>query len=185
MQGKTDKYDITLRPLVDADFPLLSKWYADPEVLYWTEFDEVEPYSPEMVERIYHTVSQKALCFAIEANGRMIGDCWLQEMNLPNVIAMYPPNTDIRRIDMAIGEKEYWNKGVGSAFIKLLIDYAFMAERVDVLHCLCADYNIRSQRMWKKHSFSCILKEALPEMREARAVCHWQLTKEEYQHTFL
>ena len=181
IQGSCDEYTIILRPLTDVDFPLLYKWYADPEVLYWTDFEEVDPYTPEIVEKIYHTVSQKALCFAVEANGRPIGDCWLQEMNLPEVIAMYPENTDIRRIDMAIGEKDYWGKGIGSVFIKQLIDYAFGVERVDVLHCLCADYNIRSQRMWEKNGFTCILKEKIPETRGAEPVCHWRLTREAYR----
>ena len=29
--------DIILRPLCDDHLPLLYKWCADPEVLYWTE----------------------------------------------------------------------------------------------------------------------------------------------------
>ena len=44
-----------------------------------------------------------ALCFAIEADGAIIGDCWLQEMYLPRVRAMYPSGTDVRRIDVTIG----------------------------------------------------------------------------------
>ncbi len=181
IQGGNGKFNITLRPLTDAYLPLLSKWYSDPEVLYWTEFEEVEPYTPEIVEKMYQAVSQKALCFAVEANGNTIGDCWLQEMNLPEVIAMYPAGTDIRRIDMAIGEKDYWGKGIGSIFVKMLIDYAFRVQKVDVLHCLCADYNLRSRRMWQKYGFTCVLKEKIPEMRENGVVCHWQLTKEKYQ----
>lgn len=177
IQGRKDQFAITLRPLKDADLPLLSKWYSDSEVLYWTEFEETNPYTPEIVEKIYHTVSQNALCFAIEANDAMIGDCWLQEMNLPEVVAMYPSGTDVRRIDMAIGEKEYWGKGIGSVFIKMLIDYAFAVQQIDVLHCLCADYNIRSQRMWEKNGFDCILKEKIS---EDVSVCHWRLTKEAY-----
>ena len=184
IQGGNDKFNIILRPLTDSDLPLLSKWYSDPEVLYWTEFEEMEPYTPETVEKIYYTVSQKALCFAIEANGVMIGDCWLQKMNLPEVTAMYSASMDVRRIDMAIGDKTYWDKGIGSVFIQMLIDYAFHVEKIDVLHCMCADYNIRSQRMWEKNGFTCILREKSPELREAGTVCHWQLTKEAHQKAF-
>lgn len=180
IQGGDDEYTIILRPLTDADLPFLYQWYADPEVLYWTEFDDVSPYTPDTIEKIYHTVSQAALCFAIEVNRITIGDCWLQKMNLPDVIAMYPANTDVRRIDMAIGEKNYWGKGIGSVFMKMLIDYAFNVEKVDVLHCLCTDYNIRSQRMWEKNGFTCIRKEKSHEIREAWSVYHWQLTRDEY-----
>lgn len=184
IQGESGEYAITLRPLTDADFPFLYKWYADPEILYWTEFEDVSPYTPEIVEKIYHTVSRNALCFAIEVDGMVIGDCWLQKMNLPEVIAIYPENTDVRRIDMAIGEKHYWGRGIGSAFVKMLIDFAFEIEKIEVLHCLCADYNIRSQRMWEKNGFTCIRKEKSAEIRNGGCVAHWQLTKEEYKKAF-
>ena len=54
---------------------------------------------------MYEMISRDALCFAIEAEGEMIGDCWLQKMNLPQVRALYPPGTDVRRIDVTIGDK--------------------------------------------------------------------------------
>ena len=42
-------------------------------------------------------------------NVTLYGECWLQKMNIPEVIAMYPESTDVRRIDMTIGEREWWN----------------------------------------------------------------------------
>ncbi|NMD13857.1 MAG: GNAT family N-acetyltransferase, partial [Caldisericales bacterium] len=83
--GKTDKYDIVLKPLNDEHLPLLYKWCADPEVLYWTEGGEDTDlsYDKETVHAIYGGVSQDAYCFLIEANGVPIGEGWLQKMNLP------------------------------------------------------------------------------------------------------
>jgi aminoglycoside 6'-N-acetyltransferase len=157
--------DIVLRPLCDDHLPYLYKWCADPEVLYWTEggtADEDLSYGPDTVHQIYGGVSQKALCFLIEADGIPIGECWLQRMNLPDVMAMYPEDLDVRRIDMCIGEKGYWNRGIGTQFIGMLVDFAFSGEHVDVLHCFCEDYNIRSRRMWEKHGFTQILAVSLP-----------------------
>lgn len=149
--------DIVLLPLCDEHVPLLYKWCADPEVLYWTEGGTADTnlsYGPETVHAIYGGVSQNALCFLIEVNKVPIGECWLQRMNLPNVKAMYSDSLDVRRIDMCIGEKAYWNKGIGTQFIGMMVDFAFCGELVDVLHCFCEDYNIRSRRMWEKHGNS-------------------------------
>ena len=82
-------------------------------MLYWTEGDEnPEPMTPENVDGMYAAISRNALCFAIEADGAMIGDCWLQEMNQPRVRAMYSTGTDVRRIDVTIGEKGWWGRGL-------------------------------------------------------------------------
>lgn len=183
LYGGNDEYNIILRPLTDRHLPHLYKWNSDPEVLYWTEgrTDESDfSYDEETVRGIYGHVSKAALCFIIEANGVPIGDCWLQKMNIPYVKAMYEPETDVRRIDMEIGEKEYWNHGIGTLFIGMMIDFAFNGEHVDVLHCFCEDYNIRSRRMWEKHGFTLVLSENLPQPQKGMYQCHYSLTRQEY-----
>jgi len=50
------KNRIVLHPLSDKHLPLLYKWCADPEVLYWTEggtHDEKLSYDEETVHDIY------------------------------------------------------------------------------------------------------------------------------------
>ncbi len=88
---------------------------------------------------------------------------------------------DVRRIDMAIGEKAYWGKGIGSEFIPMLVDFAFTSENVDVLHCFCEDYNVRSRRMWEKCGFTLVLSEELPQPQKGKLQLHFRLTKEEVQ----
>ena len=75
-------------------------------------------------------------------------------MNLINVKAMYLEMADVRRIDMAIGEKTMWGKGIGTAAIRMLVDYAFNGEYVEILHCFNEDYNSRARRVWEKIGFS-------------------------------
>jgi len=184
LEGSTGDYEIVLRPLTDEHLPYLYKWNADPEVLYWTEGDTADEdlsYDAKTVNQIYGGVSQQALCFLIEANERPIGECWLQKMNLPDVSAMYAEELDVRRIDFSIGEKAYWNKGIGTKFVGMLIDYAFTGECVDVLHCFSEDYNVRSCRMWEKHGFERIFEEPLtPQPQKGKWQYHWRLTKEAY-----
>ncbi len=180
LHGGNDRYHITLLPLTDEHLPYLYKWNADPEVLYWTEGEDITSYPPEMVHIIWGGISENNLCFAVDVNGEIIGECWLQKMNLPNVKAMYPAGVDVRRIDMCIGEKSYWGKGIGTLFIGMLVTFAFEEENVDVLHCLCEDYNIRSRRVWEKDGFSLILTEEIPQPHKGKQQYHWRLTKDEY-----
>ena len=184
LHGKTKDYNIVLQPLNDTHLSFLYKWCSDPEVLYWTEGgkDIVRSYNEETVHEIYGGVSQNAFCFLINVNEIPIGECWLQKMNLKYVKEMYPKDVDVRRIDMAIGEKQYWGKGIGTEFVKILTDFAFVQEKVDVLHCFCEDYNIRSKRVWEKNNFELILEEELPQPQKGKYQYHYRITKNEYEN---
>lgn len=66
LYGNTGEYDIVLRPLRDEHLPLLYKWCADSEVLYWTEGGEAEKdisYGVDAVHQIYGGVSEKLFAF--------------------------------------------------------------------------------------------------------------------------
>lgn len=178
--GGNEQYKIILRPLSDEHLSYLYKWNSDPGVLYWTEGEDVECYMPDVVHQIYGGISQNNFCFVVEVNDKIIGECWLQKMNLPEVKKMYAADTDVRRIDMSIGEKSYWGKGIGTLFIGMLVKYAFECEHVDVLHCFCEDYNIRSKRVWEKNGFQLILTEEIPQPHKGKLQYHWRLTKDEF-----
>ena len=184
LYGSTGEHDIILRPLCDEHLPFLYKWSADPELLYWTESgveaDIEQGYDAETVHAIYGSVSQNALCFLIEVDEVPVGECWLQKMNIDNVKAMYPENADVRRIDMSIGEKTMWGKGIGTAFIDMLVDYAFNGEYVEILHCICDDYNIRSRRVFEKNGFTHALSEDLPQPQKGKQQHHFRLIRQEY-----
>ena len=57
---------VVLRPLTEDDWGLLLSWNSDPEVLYFTEGDEVSSYTLDQIQGIYRGVSQTAFCFVIE-----------------------------------------------------------------------------------------------------------------------
>jgi aminoglycoside 6'-N-acetyltransferase len=149
---------IRLRPLVDADWDLLLKWNNDPEVLYFAEGDDITSYTLESVKELYCSVCAKAFCFVIEADGFPVGECWLQEMNLERVLAMYP-GQDVRRIDLAIGEKTYWGKGIGTAVISLLTEFGFKGANTDLIYEPgIADYNPRSLKAFQNVGYEIVGK---------------------------
>jgi RimJ/RimL family protein N-acetyltransferase len=98
---------LVLRPLTEDDWNILLQWNSDPEVLYYAEGDDVTSRSLEEIQAIYRTVSQSAFCFIIEYEQQPIGECWLQNLYLDRLLHAHP-NTDCRRIDLMIGNKQLW-----------------------------------------------------------------------------
>ncbi|MCL2531832.1 MAG: GNAT family N-acetyltransferase [Oscillospiraceae bacterium] len=147
---------ITLRPLCDDHAPLLVKWGSNPDVLYWTDGPDAQPQTLDDVQGIWGQVSQQGLCFLIEYEGTAIGECWLQEMHERQRNINYvdePTELDLRRIDMSIGEKAYWGRGIGTQLIGMLTQFALEQQNVDVLYGITFDYNKRSQRAFEENGF--------------------------------
>ena len=150
---KLQDRDLLLRPLVAEDFPLLFRWNSDREVLYFSEGADAEPYTEADIAHIYSTVAASGLCFIVEIEGRPIGECWLRSMKTPfsGGLAAF---SDCRRIDLMIGEKEFWGKGYGTRIIGLLCAFAF--ENTSCSHVFSGsifDYNQRSIRAFEKNGF--------------------------------
>ena len=144
---------VTLRPMTDGDFPLLFRWNGDEEVLHYSEGD-VDPYTAEEVKSLYQPLSRKADCFILETeDGTPIGECRLQSMPSPFPLPLRN-STDCRRVDIVIGEKEYWGKEYGSRSIGLLCRHVF--ERTSCSHlfaCGILDYNERCRKAFEKNGF--------------------------------
>ncbi len=144
---------VVLRPLTEKDWAFLVKWNNDPEVLHYAEGDSVTGRPLEEVQGIYRAVSRHAHCFVIEHGGTPIGECWLQRMNLARISEKHP-GLDVRRVDIVIGEKGLWGRGLGTEAVRLLVDFGFKREGADVIFaCDIADYNDGSLRMFRKAGF--------------------------------
>ena len=50
-------WPVALSPLTEAHWPHLYRWYSDPEVLFFTEGDNVSAYSAEDVRGIYYDLA--------------------------------------------------------------------------------------------------------------------------------
>ena len=172
--------NIRLRPMTESDWHILLPWNSDPEVLYYSEGDDVAAYSLEDVQGIYRGVSQIAFCFIIEANGKPIGECWLQEMNLERIFSKYP-GLDCRRIDIMIGEKQYWGQGIGTEVIRMLTKFGFLNENADMIFCCSiANYNVRSLRAVQKVGYRLLSKMKEKPGAKADYTYDFVLTKEEF-----
>jgi RimJ/RimL family protein N-acetyltransferase len=138
----SDGMRIRLREMTEADWDVLYKWNNDPEVSYWYE-EDASGWSLEDMKNKYRSVREKGgFCFIAEAEGKPLGECWLQPMNIKDISEKHP-GKDLRRIDLMIGEKAFWGRGVGSAVLFAVTEFGFMHEGADMIFgCFVADNNL-------------------------------------------
>jgi aminoglycoside 6'-N-acetyltransferase len=171
---------LVLRPLTEGDRGVLLRWNSDPEVLWFTEGDDVRCRTLDQVQRIYRAVSQQALCFLAELDGTPIGEGWLQAMNERRILDEYP-GRDVRRIDLAIGEQRLWGQGLGTEMIRLLVRLAFEQEGADLLVCFAGGHNPRSRRAFEKAGFRVL--RTVPDPDSVKSTFGYDLifTREDYE----
>lgn len=169
---------VALRPLTEDDWDMLLKWNSDPDILYFTEGDEISMYTLDQIQRIYRGISQNAFCFIIKIDGKPIGDCWLQQMNLERILTAHPED-DCRRIDLMIGEKKWWGRGIGTEVIRLLTEFAFEWERADfVFGCDIGDHNPASLRAFQNNGYQVLIKTTQQSGGKARYCYDLVLSRE-------
>lgn len=172
------KDNIKLRPMTDSDLDLLVELNSDPEVLYWSDNRDIERYTIEDVQGIYGGVSQNAWCFIIEYDNIPIGECWLQKMNMKYILAEFPDEI-LYRIDISIGKKEYWNRGIGHKAVKLLTEFGFKHQNADKIFYLVEEKNKRSIRASEKAGYKLMAIVEI-ENDEFRYDIHMMMTKSEF-----
>jgi RimJ/RimL family protein N-acetyltransferase len=171
---------VCLRPLTESDWEILLRWNSDPAVLYFAEGDDVQAYTLQQIQDIYRGVSQQAFCFVIEIADAPIGEGWLQRMNLDRILQRYP-GRDCRRIDLMIGDKALWGRGLGTDTIHTLTRFGFEQERADAIFgCDIADYNQRSLRAFQRAGFRIDATMPQPPGRKASTVTDVVMLREEW-----
>lgn len=171
---------VKLRPMTENDWDILVLWGSDPDVLWFSEGDDVQSYSLEDIQGIYRNVSQTAFCFIIEVHGHPVGECWLQKMNLDRILARYP-GKDCRRVDLTIGEKSLWGQRHGTDTIQTLTRWGFENQGADIMFgCGVADYNPRSQRAFERVGYVEVQRIEEPPAAKANWSSDLALTKEQY-----
>jgi RimJ/RimL family protein N-acetyltransferase len=91
--------------------------------------------------------------YMIVHEGRPVGECWLQQLNLPDVQQRLR-GRDARRIDLSIGEPGLWGRGLGTEAIGALVELGFQDAGTDaIVACHVAEDNPRSRRAFEKNGF--------------------------------
>jgi RimJ/RimL family protein N-acetyltransferase len=171
---------LTLRPITEGDWGIVQRWESDPDVLYYFDSGWVNERELQDTQMIYRGVSQAGFVFVAELEGRPIGVCWLQKMNLDRLLAQFP-GKDVRRIDLAIGEKELWGHGLGTEMIRTLTRFGFESEKCDAIFgCGVGDYNPRSRRAFERNGYTVFAETPQPEGSKAKVEYDLMLAREAY-----
>ncbi len=101
-------------------------------------------------------------------------------MNLQRILDQFP-GKDLRRIDLCIGEKEFWNRGIGTQVIGMVTEFGFEQQKADAIFGLVSDYNLRSRRAFGKNGY--VVHQEVPEPEGAKAKVSYDLmtTREQFQ----
>jgi RimJ/RimL family protein N-acetyltransferase len=144
--------DLVLRPMTEADWGVVLVWNRDPEVLWFSEGDDIASRTMGDLQAIYRGVSATpADMFIFEVDGVPVGDGWVQAMKLPRVSDAFP-GRDCRRIDLELG-RPWWGQGIGTRVIRALTIHAFATGADLVWGVDIASDNPRSRRAFLANGY--------------------------------
>jgi RimJ/RimL family protein N-acetyltransferase len=145
--------DLVLRPMREDDLATALEWDNDPEVRLFMYDDTTTVFTLEDVAEVYRGVAQAAHVFVIELAGRDIGTCWLQDLNVERIRRRLPGRA-LKRIDLSIGVKELWGRGLGTRVIRLLTRFGLDRLGADAIFAVgIHDFNARSLGAFRNVGF--------------------------------
>ncbi len=141
---------IRLRAIERTDIPRFVKWFNDPEVI--TGLNIYRPISETDEEKWIDNMlisPPDERPFALEV--RLENGEWLHIGNCGFMTIEWRVRS--AELAIAIGDKEYWNKGYGSEAMCLLVEYAFNTLNLNRTHLRVFEYNQRAIRTYEKIGF--------------------------------
>ena len=141
---------VRLRGMEKEDLPMFVRWFNDPEVR--RNLDIVQPLSMGQEEKWYADIlnrpaEEHPLCIEIKQ-----GEDWIFIGNLGFLRIDHHDRS--AEIGIAIGEKQYWNKGYGTEAMRLLVDHGFENLNFNRLYLHVYETNPSGKRSYEKAGFS-------------------------------
>ena len=176
------KGPIAVRPLAQQDAPLLLKWMTNPLVLEFYGGRDLT-YTPEKIQEEFYTPEKGARRCLVELEGTPIGYIQIYQLDAALCREYHYPYREGELafgIDQFIGEPALWNKGIGRAFISLVIDHLTTTEGACAVILGPHDNNPRALRCYEACGFQKIKFLPAHELREGRWEDCWLM---EYRPT--
>jgi aminoglycoside 6'-N-acetyltransferase len=177
--------ELSIRELGDADrdYQLMSKWLTDPLVLEYV----IGRDDPRSLDRVRQEYSPRAL----PAEG--VTPCLLVYRDVPiGYLQYYPVTGDLRSeygldagtdlagmyaIDQWIGEPDFWNQGLGTCAVLLLLNYLTEAKNAQTVVTDPRVDNTRAIRCYEKCGFQKIKVLPRHELHEGEYRDCWLMQK--------
>lgn len=155
--------DLKIRTLTEADYPTLYKWLTDERVLEFYGGRD-KKYTLETVKKHFSEAwEDEIIRVIIEYLGKPIGYGQIYKMYDELYEDYHYPRTDeiVYGMDQFIGEVEYWSKGIGTRYIKMI--FAFLKKERNASAVILDPHqnNLRAIKSYQKAGFRII--EELPE----------------------
>ena len=144
LQGK----NIILRKINwKADLEMICKWNSDPLILSFIEQEEIEPRNLQQTRQLYEYFDANGLLFIADyKESGPIGEVWVNKEKVPE------PNAC--RINVLVGEKQLWDKGLGTDILRTVLEHCFQTMRQRSVYALDVDpLNFRALRLYVKCGF--------------------------------
>ena len=157
------KEDLRIRTLSDEDFPLLLKWLSDERLLQFYGGRDKKYTLEQINEHFSEEWESEVFRVIIEYQDKPIGYGQIYRMYDELYDDYHYPRSDeiVYGMDQFIGEPEYWNKGIGTKYTKMVFDFLKKERNVDAVILDPHKDNLRAIRMYQKAGFRII--EDLPE----------------------
>ena len=138
---------VLLRPHVAENIRAFQRWYADPEVVRLTRYQD-GPMRRDEIDRFFaaRALGADSLAMAIHVRdtGRLIGTCALSQLDSDNGSALF---------HITIGEKDAWGQGFGTEATQLMVDHAFRTLSLHRVALTVFAFNERAIRSYQSVGF--------------------------------
>lgn len=182
MEKVLESGDIVIRKMedVDRDYQLLFKWLTDNELLQFVYGPSVKFTLGGIKKKYRHRV------LGIDKDGVMA--CFFSYKKVDVGYMQYYPAgkpedyqlesvENVWGIDMWIGEKDYWGKGIGSKVLNLMSDYLIENRRAVKVVIDPHTDNQRAIRAYEKAGFKKVKILKKHEWHDGKKVDSWLMEK--------
>jgi RimJ/RimL family protein N-acetyltransferase len=136
---------VILRPIQMSDAPRFVKWLNDPEVhkFLQTRRRLTLPFERKYLHNSLKSKSHVNLAIGTK-DGKHVGSVSLENINTDHNRATF---------GIFIGDKKYWNQGLGSEAGRLIINYGFRKLKLHRIELGVLEYNPRAMKVYKHLGF--------------------------------
>lgn len=172
--------DVSLRLLTKEDKILLLKWLTNERVLNFWE-GKTAVFDLARIEEDFYVEEEGLTRAIIEYKGQAIGYCQMYKLD-EEALKEYEyesRNKVVYGLDQFIGEPEYWGKGIGTEFMKLVLGYIFNIKGANTVVLDPHTDNLRAIRCYEKVGFKIVKTLPKHELHDGEMVdCYLMVCEE-------
>lgn len=134
--------EVILRPVEEADHPLILVWQNEPEVWWWMDYERT--FTLEDIHESEARAKIEGHPFVIEVGGRPIGRIGLNQ---------FSERDETCSLYVFIGERDMWGKAYGVDAIVTLLAWGFDTFGLHLVQLWGLSTNVRAMRAYEKLGF--------------------------------